>query len=241
MAKFMTKTVFTVGLLVMLLAVPAFGTSINKSIRIEAGSESEGASTVNGSISIGEKAVVSGDVSTVNGAIRVDSGARIKSASTVNGALRISDNVKSDGLDTVNGSVTVGESVTVDGAIEAVNGSISVNTGSTVASDVSNVNGQIELSGAQIGGNVSTVNGDIFVVDGSVIKGDLIVEKPGGWSWSNKMKREPKVVIGPGSSVVGNIDLERKVKLFISESAQVGGVTGVMTMDDAVRFSGKRP
>ena len=241
MAKFMTKTVFTVRLLVMLMAVPAFGTSINKSIGIEAGSESDGASTVNGSISIGEKAVVSGDISTVNGAIRVDSGASIKSASTVNGALRISDNVKSEGLNTVNGSVTVGESVTVDGAIEAVNGRITVEKGSKIASHVSNVNGEIELSGVQIGGNVSTVNGDIFVVDGSVIKGDLIVEKPGGWSWGTIFKGEPKVVIGPGSSVVGNIELQHKVKLFISVSAQVGGVTGVMTLDDAVRFNGESP
>ncbi len=241
MAKFMTKTVFTVGLLVMLMAVPVFGMSMNKSIEIEAGSESDGASTINGSISIGEKAVVSGDVSTVNGAIRVDSGASIKSASTVNGALRISDNVKSESLDTVNGSVTVGESVTVDGAIETVNGSIFVATGSTVSSDVSNVNGLIELSGAQIGGDVSTVSGDIYVVEGSVIKGDLMVEKPSGWSWGKSLKGEPEVVIGPGSSVVGNIELEHKVKLFISVSAHVGGVTGVMTLDDAVRFSGKQP
>lgn len=241
MAKFMTKTVFTVSLLVMLMAVPVFGMSTNKSIKIEAGSKSDGASTINGSISIGEKAIVSGDVSTVNGAIRVDSGASIKSASTVNGALRISDNVKSESLDTVNGSVTVGESVTVDGAIETVNGSIFVATGSTVSSDVSNVNGLIELSGAQIGGDVSTVSGDIYVVEGSVIKGDLMVEKPGGWSWGTSFKGEPMVVIGPGSSVVGNIELEHKVKLFISVSAHVGGVTGVMTLDDAVRFSGKQP
>ncbi len=241
MARIMTKTVFTVGLLVMLMAVPAFGMSMNKSVKIAAGSESDGASSVNGSISIGENAVVSGDVSTVNGAIRVDPGASIKEASTVNGAVRISDNVKSEGLGTVNGSVTVGESVTVDGAIEAVNGSISIATGSTVASDVSNVNGQIEISGAQIGGDVSTVSGDIYVVEGSVVKGGLLVEKPSGWGWGNKMKREPRVVIGPGSSVVGNIELERKVELFISASAQVGGGTGVMTMDDAVRFSGERP
>lgn len=132
MAKFMTKTVFTVSLLVMLMAVPVFGMSTNKSIKIE-------------------------------------------------------------------------------------------------------------LSGVQIGGDVSTVSGDIYVVEGSVIKGDLKVDKPGGWSWGTSFKGEPMVVIGPGSSVVGNVELEHKVKLFISVSAQVGGVTGVMTLDDAVRFSGKQP
>ena len=39
----------------------------------------------------------------------------------------------------------------------------------------------------------------------------------------------------------GVIKLEREVKLYISENAEVGGVEGVMSMDDAVRFSGKRP
>jgi hypothetical protein len=37
------------------------------------------------------------------------------------------------------------------------------------------------------------------------------------------------------------IELEREVDLFISESAEVGGVSGEMTMDDAVRFSGDQP
>ena len=37
------------------------------------------------------------------------------------------------------------------------------------------------------------------------------------------------------------IRLEREVELYISESAEVGGVKGKMSMDDAVRFSGKKP
>lgn len=241
MARFMTKTVFTVGLLVMLMAVPAFGASINKSVKIEAGGKSSGASSVNGSISIGENAVVSGNVRTVNGTIRVDAGASIQKASTVNGAVRISDNVRSESLGTVNGSVTVGESATVDGEIEAVNGRISVAKGSTVALDVSNVNGQIELTGARIGGDVATVNGDVYVIEGTVVKGDLIVEKPSGWGWGKSKSRKPRIVIGPGSSVEGVVKLEREVNLFVSDTAEVGGVTGVMSMDDAVRFSGDRP
>ena len=72
----------------------------------------------------------------------------------------------------------------------------------------------------------------------AVIKGDLVVEKPGGW---NNNKREPRIVIGPGSRIEGKIVLEREVELFISESAEVGGVEGLMTLDDAVRFSGDKP
>lgn len=239
--KFLTKTTFTIGLLVMLMAVPAFGASINKSIKVEAGTESTGASSVNGSITVGENAVVTGGVNTVNGSIRVDSGAKIESASTVNGGVRLADNVQADDLSTVNGAVKVGQSATIDGGVEAVNGSISVEKGSKVSDDVSNVNGHIELSGTDVGGDVSTVTGDVDVIDGSVIAGNLIVEKPNSWGWGHSTKRKPRIVIGPGSSVKGVIRLEQEVELFISESAKVGGVEGKMSMADAVRFSGDRP
>lgn len=239
--KILTKTAFTVGLLVMLMAVPALGASINKSIKVEAGSESSGASSVNGSITVGENAVLTGGVKTVNGSIRIDQGATIRSASTVNGAVRIADNVQAKNLSTVNGSVKVGQSVIVDGEIEAVNGGISVEKGSTVAESISNVNGKIDLSGAEVGGDISTVTGDINVVDGSVVTGGIIVEKPGNWGWGNGNKRIPRIVIGPGSTVKGVIMLERKVELYISETAEVGGVEGEMSMSDAIRFSGDRP
>ncbi len=239
--KILTKAVFTVGLLVVLMTVPAFGASINKSIKVEAGTESSGAHSVNGSITIGENAVVTGSVETVNGSIRVDTGATIRNASTVNGSVKIADKVQAKNLTTVNGAVKVGESATIDGEIETVNGGISVKKGSTVADSIINVNGQIELSGAEVGGDLSTVTGDVNVVDGSVVKGDIIVEKPSNWGWGNGNKRTPRVVIGPGASVKGVIKLERKVELYISESAEVGGVAGDMSMDDAIRFSGERP
>ena len=92
-----------------------------------------------------------------------------------------------------------------------------------------------------IGGNLSTVSGDIDLRDGAEIKGDIVVEKPGGWGWGNKNTRIPEVVIGPGSRVHGDIRLERVVKLYISETAEVGGVVGEMSMSDAIRFSGKHP
>ena len=239
--KFLTKTTFTIGLLVMLLTVPAFGASINKSIKVGAGEESSGATSVNGSISVGENAVVTGSVNTVNGSIRVDSGATIEDASTVNGGVRLADNVKANDLSTVNGAVKVGESATVDGEIEAVNGSINVRKGSSVSDGVSNVNGHIELIGAEIGADVTTVTGDVDVVEGAVIKGNLIVEERGGWGWGKSNQRKPRIVIGPGSSVKGVIRLEQEVELFISETAEVGGVEGKMTTADAVRFSGDRP
>ena len=241
MMKVMTKSIFTVALLAMLISLPAFGASINKSVKVEAGAESDGAHSVNGSVSVGEDAVVSGNVKTVNGKVRVDSGAKIRNASTVNGGLKIAANVQANDLSTVNGSVKVGESCTVSGEIGAVNGGIKVEKGTTVAGNVANVNGQIELTGAEVGGDVSTVNGDVHIVGGTVVRGDLIVEKPSNWGWGKDKSRKPRVVIGPGSVVVGNIALEREVELYISDGAEVGGVTGVMGLDDAIRFSGENP
>lgn len=241
MAKFMTKTVFTVGLLVLLMSVPALGASINKSVKIAPGEEAGGATSVNGSISVGDNATVTGNMKTVNGSIRVDSGATIQNASTVNGGVRLADTVTADNLSTVNGSINVGEKAVIEGEVSAVNGRIAIGKGTRISDDVGNVNGQIGLTGAEVGGDLSTVNGDIEISDGTVVKGDLVVERPSNWSWGKEKSRKPRIVIGPGSRVEGTVRLERKVDLFISESAEVGGVSGEMTMDDAVRFSGDRP
>ena len=241
MAKFFSKSAFTVGLLVLLMSMPAFAVSINKSVKIGAGEESGGATSVNGSISVGENATVTGNLKTVNGSIRVDAGATIEKATTVNGGLRLADGVKSESLTTVNGSINVGEDGVVDGEVTAVNGRISLGSGSTVSDDVGNVNGQIGLAGTEVGGDLTTVNGDIELSDGAVIKGDLVVEKPNNWKWGKEKSRKPRVVIGPGSRVEGAVRLERKVELFISESAEVDEVSGEMSLDDAVRFSGERP
>ena len=228
------------GLLALLILAPAHGGTINKSIKIEAGSEAGGQSSVNGSISVGKGAVINGSLETVNGSIRVEEDVSLEDAETVNGTIRIASGSSADDIGSVNGAIRLGENVTVSGEIEVVNGKISLANGTRVADDVSNVNGEITLTAADIGGDLTTVNGDITLNDGSTLRGDLIVEKPGGWGWNNK-KRKPKVIIGPNSSVVGSIVLEREVELFISDSANVGGVSGEMSLDDAIRFSGDRP
>ena len=233
------KNVLIAGISALILAMPAYG-SINKSVRIEDGGTSSGASSVNGSITVGDNATVTGNLSTVNGTIRVGEGAEIEDATTVNGSLRISQGVKSEDLETVNGAIKIAGQVAIDGDVSAVNGSISLDEGSTVSRSLSNVNGDITLTASTVGGDVTTVNGDVSVLEGAVIKGDLEIDKPSGFSFGRHSK-DPKIIIGPGSRVEGVIRLERKVKLFISETAEVGGVEGVMSMDDATRFSGNRP
>ncbi len=226
------------GLAALLLIAPAYGLDMNKSIRIDAGSNTGGQSSVNGSIFVGNGSVIDGSLETVNGSIRVEEDVTLKNAETVNGTIRIASGSSAEDVSSVNGSIRLGENVNVTGEIEVVNGKISLAAGSKVADDVSNVNGDISLSGAEVGGDLSTVNGDVSLDDGSTLRGDLIVEKPGGW---NSDKRKPRVTIGQNSRVLGNIVLKREVELFISDSAEVGGVSGIMSMDDAIRFSGSSP
>ena len=240
MARYVSKTAFTVGLLVMLMAVPALGASINKSIKIDAGEESGGATSVNGSISVGDNAVVTGGLRTVNGSIRVEAGAEIESAKTVNGRLRMGDGVSAGDLTTVNGPITIGAMAAIDGDVSAVNGSISADSEARVSGSIENVNGRISLSGAEIGGDVRTVMGDVELQQ-TTVQGDLVIEKPSSWNNRTSRNRKPHVVIGPGSRIEGTIVIEHEIDLFISEKAEVTAVSGVMDLDDAQRFSGDAP
>ena len=224
----------------IVFALPAQAFDFNKSITIADGAESEGRTTINGSISVGEAAIVSGALTTVNGTVRIDDDARVRDLETVNGSIRVGSGVETGDLDSVNGSIRLGDNVTVDGGVTVVNGKITLGEGTRVADDVTNVNGEISLTSAEVGGDLETTNGDVSLLSGSVLEGDLIIEKPGGLGWFRD-KRKPKVVIGADSKVMGTIRLEREVDLFISESAEVGDVSGEMSLDDAVRFSGNRP
>jgi len=221
------------------LGMSAHAGNVNKSITIGDNTETGSESTVNGSISVGSGATINGSLSTVNGTIRIDGDSVVRDVETVNGSIRIGSGTAVDDIGSVNGSIRLAENVTVEGEVSVVNGKITLGEGTTVEDGVSNVNGEFQINGAHIGGNLETVSGDVWLNEGSVLQGDLRVEKP-GWGW-NREKRKPKIVIGPGARVVGTIDLKREVELFISESAEVGGVTGEMSMDDAVRFSGTRP
>ena len=212
--------------------------NMNKSIRIDSGSQSDGESTVNGSITVEGNAVVSGSLETVNGRIRIGDGAQLQDASTVNGRIRIGSGVSVDDVESVNGSIGIDQNATIAGDVSVVNGRIDLESGGNVAGDVSNVNGELRIVGTEIGGSVTTVSGDIWVTDNSTVRGDVVVE---GRVGLQRRKKPPKVVIGPGSRVLGEINAEREIELFISDTAEVAAVVGEVSLADAVRFSGGRP
>jgi DUF4097 and DUF4098 domain-containing protein YvlB len=176
------------------------------------------------------------NASTVNGAIRVAAGATVKHASTVNGSVTLGDHATADSAEAVNGSITLGENARVTGNITTVNGSITLQKGADVAGRLENVNGHFTLQAAHVGGGIRTIRGSINVGADSRVEGGIAVEKSSGLSitFTNDV---PVVIIGPGATVQGPLKFEREVKLYVSDRATIGEVTGATP----VKFSGDAP
>jgi len=88
------------------------------------------------------------------------------------------------------------------------------------------VNGGIHLRGAEVGGDVTTTNGDITLDDGARVEGGILVEKPSlGW-WNSGKSRIPRIVIGRAAVVAGSLVFEHEVELFVHPTAKIGPVTG---------------
>jgi len=189
---------------------------VNKNIRIQDGAQAKDVQTVNGGISIGSNASV-GAVKSVNGKIEVD------------------DNTRAQSIETVNGGVELDDGVQVEQGVKAVNGKIELGRGAAVGGDLQTANGSIELDHASVGGDLRTKNGDIDVGARSIVKGGIIMEKSERDHYDSK--RLPRVVIGPGAIVSGALRFEREVQLYVSDSAQIGSVTGAK----AIKFSGEEP
>jgi hypothetical protein len=194
----------------------------------------DGAHTVNGSIQV-PAGLHSGAVGTVNGSIHVGENATVSSANTVNGSIDMGTHAGADSASTVNGSVTLAAGAHVTHAVTTVNGSMNLGSEAEVGGALQNVNGQIVLTGAHVAGGVRTVGGDIDITGASRVEGGILVQKNNSWfGWDT---RKPRIVIGPGAVVQGDLRFERAVQLYVSEQASIGPVTGAT----AVRYAGKAP
>jgi DUF4097 and DUF4098 domain-containing protein YvlB len=179
---------------------------------------------INGSIDV-PAGKPPGAVATVNGSIHIDDDAAITSASTVNGGVKLGDHATASSLTTVNGSVTLGHGAHVSGDVSSVNGALSLGDGADVIGALSNVNGEIALTGAHVGGGIKTVNGGMNIGGASRVEGGILVEKSNG-GLMQIFHDVPRIVIGPGATVQGDLRFERTVKLYVSDKATIGTVTG---------------
>jgi DUF4097 and DUF4098 domain-containing protein YvlB len=194
--------------------------------------DGDGASRINGSIHVPDGAQRS-DLSTVNGSINIGDAATIAAVHTVNGAITLGTRSKAASLNTVNGSITLDAGAQVSATVESVNGALTLHNDAQVTGSLMNVNGLIALTAAHVGGGLETVNGDVSLSGASHVDGGILVKKSSGAL--NFEDHVPRIVIGPGTTVAGSLRFEREVKLYVSDRATIGAVTGATP----IRFSGE--
>jgi hypothetical protein len=196
---------------------------------------SDASSQVNGSIHVpaGREA---GPANTVNGGIDIDAKGAVTSATTVNGHIALGANATAESLNTVNGNINLGAGARVSAGLNSVNGSIILGDAASVGGSLENVNGGIHLSAARVDGGITTVNGDIDIRGASRVERGIHVQKVdhGLIHFDTSV---PRIVIGPGATVSGELRFEREVKLYVSDRATVGTVTGATP----IPFSGDSP
>ena len=196
---------------------------------------SDSSHKVNGSVHV-EAGKPPASAETVNGSIRVDANAAVTEASTVNGSIHLGSHATASAAKSVNGGITLDDGARVSGDVSAVNGSLNLKDGAEVTGALRNVSGHIELHGAHVAGGIRTVGGDISVLGSSHVEGGILVRKPGG-SLITISGGPPRVVIGPGAMVAGEMRFEREVRLYVSDKATIGPVSGAT----AVPFTGDTP
>ena len=196
---------------------------------------SDASSRINGSVHVpaGREA---GTADTINGNIDIDANASVTAAKTVNGTIALGAHATADSLVTVNGEIKVGAGAHVSGGLESKNGGINVGDGAVVGGSLENVNGDIRLSAARVDGGIITVNGNIDIRGGSNVQRGIHMKKVEHGSLHSQA-RVPRIVIGPGATVNGELRFEREVNLYVSNRASVGSVTGAT----AIPFSGDLP
>jgi hypothetical protein len=193
------------------------------------------ATKVNGSIEV-PAGKQPGAVATVNGSIQIDDNATITSATTVNGSVHLGNHATATSLNSVNGSITLGAGAHASGSASSVNGELNLQDGAEISGSLSNVNGKIILAGAHVAGGIKTVNGSMNISGASHVENGILVEKPSS-DLLQMVRKVPRIVIGPGATVQGDLRFERTVQLFVSDKATIGTVTGAT----AVAFSGDVP
>ena len=88
---------------------------------------------------------------------------------------------------------------------------------------------------------------NITVGDGTVIGGNVTVKKPGNWGMSWGKPKIPRVVLGPNSTVKGNLVFEREVELYVHSTAKYGKIVyleaeaGKAEALKPIVFTGKEP
>ncbi|MCK5147336.1 hypothetical protein KAR48_11305 [bacterium] len=197
---------------IILLFLAAFvlggcNTSINKSVYVEDGERRRsGLTSINGNVTIGDECVIRG------------------TCRSVNGTIRIGWNSKTGGLQAVNGSITVGKETNINGSIRSVNGSVRCSRDVTIRGDINSVNGDIKITATRVEEDIVTRNGDIDILDGSEVDGDIRIKRRKG----SKNFKHITIHISGNSIVHGDIineDRHTDVSVILKEGGRINGIT----------------
>jgi DUF4097 and DUF4098 domain-containing protein YvlB len=211
-------------------------TSVNKSLSVEAGGKTQRVRSVNGNVRIASNATVE-SLANVNGDIRLNDGNSARSISNVNGDIQATQALRVGGdVSNVNGEITLGVDAQIGGEVTTVNGGISQSSG-TIGQDVNTVNGDVRLGTVTVQGNVITVWGDVEL-NGAAIKGSVRVTKPRHSNYWGKDPQPPRIVLGAGASVAGEIILEQPALIYVHQSAVMPKISGAMVGGNVIAFSG---
>lgn len=176
------------------------------------------------------------EAKTVNGGIDIDANASVTAAEAVNGGVHLGAHATANSLTTVNGPITLDAGARATGTVKSVNGAFTLGEGTEVGGSLENVNGKIELHSANVAGGIQTINGSIDITGNSHVQRGILVHKSATdvVSFGND---PPRIVIGPGATVDGELRFERVVQLYVSDRATIGPVVGAT----AIRFAGDAP
>jgi hypothetical protein len=210
--------------------------SINRDLRIAAGTAAGAIETINGDITL-EAGATAEDIESVNGDLQLGEGVRVRSIRGVNGDVRAAARVRIEGdVEHVNGRLSFGPGTQIGGGIEQVNGVIELD-GTRVEGRLQLGVGQIEARASTIGGEVVAAGGTIVLTAGTRVAGDISVEAPRGRRPAGREVEPVRIVIGPDSRVDGTLRLARPAAVYVHRSARVGGIEGGAIQ----RYDGESP
>lgn len=199
--------------------------SVSRDIVIEAGKVSDrGISTVSGDITVGKSARIKGNIESVSGNIEVAVKSKVKHVSSVSGDIAIGKNVSCENLETVSGDIDLYEGCQVEGGIETVSGNITGRGGCDIFENIESVSGDVEFDDVRLRGDIETVSGDISLFNGSIVEGDIIINRKPEFFSRNLSKLE--IVIDMNSLVKGSIRVEEKdanVFVYLKNGGKVRG------------------
>jgi DUF4097 and DUF4098 domain-containing protein YvlB len=115
-------------------------------------------------------------------------------------------------VDAVNGQIKIGEGFVAKEGVSAVNGQIVIQEQGQIGGGLATVNGNILLNSVVVEKDIVSVNGNVKLKDGSLVKGDIHFRK-------SSNKNYPVLYISADSNVQGDIILERPVELELENKS----------------------